>query len=300
MSVRTLSAVWSYSTQKGGHLLVMLALSDFADDDGLSWASVPTIAAKSRLTDRHVQRVLRDLEAAGEIAIGQRSRGDGSATSNTYRVILAPPGVKMSPPPVSLSGGGDAGVTRGGGVDVTRVVTPASPQEPSENRQIEPSPLCAELALPASALPAGEVVMVFPVVGKTREWPLLKSKVAEYQIAFPAMDVAAQMPKARQWAIDNPGKRKTAGGMPKFLFGWLERAQNRGAAGAQQRAPEQQRRGLTEPENWRELIRIHHADNPPLLDEANGNRSWESIARHSQESIVQAIRSIPFNERRSA
>lgn len=88
---------------------------------------------------------------------------------------------------------------------------------------------CVEPAGPASTL--AEEVMNFPVVGKTKAWPLLKSKVAEYQVSFPGMDVSAQLAKARQWAIDNPAKRKTAGGMPKFLFGWLERAQNR-AGGA--------------------------------------------------------------------
>jgi len=36
---------------------------------------------------------------------------------------------------------------------------------------------------------------------------------------------------ARAWLLANPAKRKTPVGMNKFLFGWLERANNRGRAG---------------------------------------------------------------------
>jgi hypothetical protein len=48
--------------------------------------------------------------------------------------------------------------------------------------------------------------------------------------AFPGVDVPAEYLKADSWLAANPTKRKTPRGMPKFLNGWMERAQNRGGA----------------------------------------------------------------------
>lgn len=71
-------------------------------------------------------------------------------------------------------------------------------------------------------------VLLFPVIGGP-DWPLFQQKLDEWKATFPALDVLAQCRLARQWCIDNPSRRKTARGIGRFLFGWLERAQNRGA-----------------------------------------------------------------------
>lgn len=93
MSLRLMGQVWQSSSQEGGALLVLLALADFAHDDGSgAWPSIHTLALKSRLKDRQVQRVLKQLEAAGEIAI---TRGAGPGGANLYQVY--PPGVTVTP-----------------------------------------------------------------------------------------------------------------------------------------------------------------------------------------------------------
>ena len=75
------------------------------------------------------------------------------------------------------------------------------------------------------------VVMRFPAVGKgPTEWPLTEAKLAEYQQAFPDLNVLAQLRVARQWCFDTPKKRKTFGGYPAFCTRWLNNAQNRGTA----------------------------------------------------------------------
>ena len=82
---------------------------------------------------------------------------------------------------------------------------------------------CSEVAKQPSEPP----VMIFPCVGKdVREWPLVQSKIDEYRESFPGINVEAECRKARQWCIDNPTKRKTFKGMPKFLSGWMGRAQD--------------------------------------------------------------------------
>jgi hypothetical protein len=69
MSVQIMSRVWNRSRQSGGALLVLLAIADFADDRGLAYPSVRTLARKARLSERHVQRVIGELVAANELVV---------------------------------------------------------------------------------------------------------------------------------------------------------------------------------------------------------------------------------------
>lgn len=85
MSIKIMSRVWSESKQEGGNLLVALALADFANDDGVCWAKNDTIAEKSRLSERQVQRAISDLIRVGEIE--KISTPNGQRNCNTYRFM---------------------------------------------------------------------------------------------------------------------------------------------------------------------------------------------------------------------
>lgn len=77
-------------------------------------------------------------------------------------------------------------------------------------------------------LSRSEPVMVFPVVGKgAKEWPLMLSYVEELRKDFPTIDVMAELRKAHAWLVANPGRRKTAGGMPRTLVSWMSRTTDR-------------------------------------------------------------------------
>ena len=70
MSVAAISQVWKSSKAKGGPLLVLLAIADYAHDDGRNaWPTINTLAAKSRMTTRAIRFILKQLEATGEITI---------------------------------------------------------------------------------------------------------------------------------------------------------------------------------------------------------------------------------------
>lgn len=84
--------------------------------------------------------------------------------------------------------------------------------------------------------------MEFPVVGQPQPWRLTAGKLGEYQEAFPGVEVGLALRSARQWCIDNPTKRKTPRGMPKFLHGWLERRQNGQHGSGTRAAPPASRR----------------------------------------------------------
>jgi len=49
MSVRSIGRVWDHSAASGSFLLMLLAIADFADDDGNAYPSVPTLARKCRM-----------------------------------------------------------------------------------------------------------------------------------------------------------------------------------------------------------------------------------------------------------
>lgn len=73
--------------------------------------------------------------------------------------------------------------------------------------------------------------MEFPCIGDPKVWHLRKAKAQEWRECYGvACDVDAELRKALQWLRDNPRKRKTAGGMGKFLNGWIQRGINSGRA----------------------------------------------------------------------
>lgn len=84
---------------------------------------------------------------------------------------------------------------------------------------------CAELDKPASASP----VLVLPCKGKgPTEYPVSPKQVIEWNDAFPAVDVSAELKKAKAWLNANPKKQKTHQGMPRFIVNWLSKEQDKG------------------------------------------------------------------------
>jgi hypothetical protein len=107
VSIRQLNLVWEHSKQKGGALLMMLAIADFADDAGAAYPGVETLARKSRMSERNARYVLRELEACGEISVEQNA---GPKGSNLYRIKLTPN--------LELFGKGERGATVAAGAKV--------------------------------------------------------------------------------------------------------------------------------------------------------------------------------------
>ena len=77
--------------------LVLMALADAADDQGVCWPSVSTLAKKCTVSTRTVQRSLRVLIHSGLLIAETRQRRDGSSTSNRYRLLIVG-GDNLSPP----------------------------------------------------------------------------------------------------------------------------------------------------------------------------------------------------------
>jgi hypothetical protein len=110
VSVYVTSHVWHHSCLRGTALLLLLALADQANDEGIAWPSVATLANKTRLSDRTVQNLMPSVLATGELEIVRES--NGGHNPRVYRVVApAPPerapksrGEKTSPRPSAQSG----------------------------------------------------------------------------------------------------------------------------------------------------------------------------------------------------
>lgn len=85
MSVRWISAVWSHSPYRGEHLLLHLALADFANDEGTCFPSVPTLARKARCSVQWARRCMRTMIADGTLEIVEQGLGRGNV--NRYRLL---------------------------------------------------------------------------------------------------------------------------------------------------------------------------------------------------------------------
>ena len=96
----------------GLHKLVLIILADHEGNEYGSWPSMARIADMAGVSVRHAQRILRDLEEAGEV---RTDRQAGHRGTNRYFVVN------------SSFNRGDVYV-RGGDTQVTQGVTPRSPE----------------------------------------------------------------------------------------------------------------------------------------------------------------------------
>ena len=104
MSVRASTWAWSLEEVMGSEALVLLALADQANDEGLCWPSQEKLAPKARQSVSTLRRSLRSLEKMGLLTTITRSSTRGRR-SNLYLLhIGAKPDLSMkSARPVALS-----------------------------------------------------------------------------------------------------------------------------------------------------------------------------------------------------
>lgn len=87
MSIRVMSHVWENSKQSGSALVLLLAIADFANDDGMAWPAIGTLAKKIRMSERYVHRLVRDMVTAGEMRVEYKAGKNGT---NQYWINLHP------------------------------------------------------------------------------------------------------------------------------------------------------------------------------------------------------------------
>ncbi|MBV8633990.1 MAG: helix-turn-helix domain-containing protein [Burkholderiaceae bacterium] len=132
MSIRIMSEVWQHSRAGGSELLCLLAIADFANDDGYAFPSVATLAVRIRKSERYAQYLLNKLVAAGELQIEPNA---GRRGCNLYRVQAHQGPVQPASP--AKPGSPVKPVSGRGATRCAKGVNPIAP-EPLLNHQ-EPS-----------------------------------------------------------------------------------------------------------------------------------------------------------------
>jgi len=158
MSIRLMTLAWELeipSTPK----IVLLALCDWANDDGLCYPSVSRVATRASLSTRQGKRVLHQLVDDGWIAVTANHTGGGA--SRRYRINVdalrtgdtSVTGVRLSPvTPATSEGVTSAARTSVAGGTRTVIEPPVEP----------PLPAPSELICPP--LPEAERVVVVDMV----------------------------------------------------------------------------------------------------------------------------------------
>jgi hypothetical protein len=96
-----MASVWQYSPYKGEHLLLHLALADFANDEGTCWPSVRTLAKKSRSSEQWVRAGIRKMIDDSLIEIIEKGLGRGNVNRYQLKAIREIPESQL---PLSTKG----------------------------------------------------------------------------------------------------------------------------------------------------------------------------------------------------
>lgn len=124
MSIRCMAEVWAVSKAEGPGLLLMLAIADYARDDGTgAYPSLATLAKKTRMDRRRVIRITKLLELSGELTVDRKGSKWGT---NEYAIVLGSD--ILTPEQVDdEKAGSGLGDTSTGGLGDTRVVVRVTP-----------------------------------------------------------------------------------------------------------------------------------------------------------------------------
>ena len=132
MSIRVMTQVWDSGQYNGSKLLLLLALADFAHDDGGNvYPSVDTLAQKTRCDRRTVQRNLRQLEGEGTITLVRPATRHGPAEYQLGAAFCRPSECQGRHPVPS----GATSDPNQGRHDAAQPVSKESPKESSDARE---------------------------------------------------------------------------------------------------------------------------------------------------------------------
>lgn len=88
MSILLMSQVWALDNLDPLEKLTLLSVADFANDEGIAWPSIRTIARKSSLSEDSVRRKLKNLQKSGLISITPQQDKNGRDTSNKFHITI--------------------------------------------------------------------------------------------------------------------------------------------------------------------------------------------------------------------
>jgi len=107
MSNRLLKEVRRLENLRGPGRAILMVLADHADEKGVCWPSIATIARETGFCETTVKKYLRKLrDADGFVRWQQRCDSKGDQSSNRYYLTLHTPSPDASPWDARRPGGG--------------------------------------------------------------------------------------------------------------------------------------------------------------------------------------------------
>lgn len=129
MSIKAMSKVWGLDL-KPIPKLILLALADNANEDGICWPGLAYIEHKTGLVHSTTVKYISELEAAGLLKKHARYSSDGLRASNLYQLYLEDTKFEVR---TTLSAPHELGVVR-----ETNLSSTSREQKPSINHNKEP------------------------------------------------------------------------------------------------------------------------------------------------------------------
>jgi DNA-binding transcriptional ArsR family regulator len=175
MSVRAMAWAWRQQLS-GPEKLVLMALADHADEDGICWPGNAHIARKCNLSQRSVQRHIKNLIDNGYMTAHRRYRDTGGQTSNRY--VLNVEGV-------TICHGGDDRLTRGDDTSVAPITIIEPSVESTTTTVPEWMEILSEIEKPEPdtvkrllkwAVPHDDIALRETAYSLAEKWELYKAK----------------------------------------------------------------------------------------------------------------------------
>lgn len=168
--------------------LILMALADASDDAGDCWPKVKTIAKKCCVSERTVQRAMKDFIASGLLEMTHRFNHDGRQVSNNYRLRLHsyPDSLSPSPPRAHtgvtrLSDSGSTQLCRGeGDVAMTCLEPPIEPKNESSKVRLHFHPQITKsesirISEMLSTIPAARAQWLLDELGRAIDRNIIKT-----------------------------------------------------------------------------------------------------------------------------
>jgi hypothetical protein len=101
VSIKAMQWVFEHSRATGSARVLMLAIADRANDDGVCWPDKANLAKKVNVTERTIIKLVQQCEELGELSVSLFYRGKERRTANRYIMMaLAPAEVRATATPV--------------------------------------------------------------------------------------------------------------------------------------------------------------------------------------------------------
>lgn len=95
----------------------------------------------------------------------------------------------------------------------------------SESKSESKTNICSEHPVAAEQTEPSVITLT---LNTGEEYPITQSYINELMELYPAVDVMQELRTMKGWCNSNPRKRKTAGGIQRFINSWIAKVQNKG------------------------------------------------------------------------